>query len=168
MILTGDLNINLLNFDKNKEVNEFLDVLTSNWFTPQILGPTRFVEHNKPSLVDNIFVNFSHMHCPTRNIIEKITDHLPNFLLIKAVNTQLDSKVKTLKSDLQHFTSKKLINDFLELNLGKKIQCTKDINQKYELFHKNLFEVIDQNAPLKPLTKKEAKGRKNHGSQKEF
>ena len=59
VILIGDLNIILLNFDKNKEVNEFLDILTSNWFTPQILGPTRFVEHNKPSLVDNIFVNFS-------------------------------------------------------------------------------------------------------------
>ena len=70
VILTGDLNINLLNFDKNKEVNEFLDVLTSNWFTPQILGPTRFVEHNKPSLVDNIFVNFSDMHCTRQNIIK--------------------------------------------------------------------------------------------------
>ena len=63
MILTGDLNINLLDFDRNKEVNEFLDILTSNWFTPQILGPTRFVEHTKHSLVENIFVNFSDMHC---------------------------------------------------------------------------------------------------------
>ena len=79
MILTGDLNINLLNFDKNKEVNEFLEVLTSNWFTPQILGPTRFEEQNKPSLVDNIFVNFSDIHSTSGNITEKITDHLPNF-----------------------------------------------------------------------------------------
>ena len=30
VILTGELNINLLNFDKNKEVNEFLGLLTSN------------------------------------------------------------------------------------------------------------------------------------------
>ena len=160
VILTRELNINLLNFDKNKEVNEFLDVLTSNWFTPQILGPTRFVEHNKPSLVDNIFVNFSDMYCTSGNIIEKITDHLPNFLLIEGLNTQLDSKVKTLKRDLQHFTPKKLINDFLALNLGEKLERTKDINQKYELFHKNLVEVINQNAPLKPLTKKEAKRQK--------
>ena len=159
-ILTRELNINLLNFDKNKEVNEFLDVLTSNWFTPQILGPTRFVEHNKPSLVDNIFVNFSDMHCTSGNIIEKITDHLPNFLLIESLNTQLDSKVKTLKRDPQHFPPKKLINDFLALNLGEKLERTKDINQKYELFHKNLVEVIDQNAPLRPLTKEEAKRQK--------
>ena len=128
VILTGDLNINLLNFDKNKEVNEFLDILTSNWFTPQILGPTRFVEHNKPSLVDNIFVNFSDMHCTSGNIIEKITDHLPNFLIIASLNTQLDCKVKTLKRDLQHFknlTPKKLINDFLALNLGGKTRTYK-------------------------------------------
>ena len=108
------------------------------------------------------------MHCTSGNIIEKITDHLPNFLLIKGLNTQFDSKVKTLKRDLQHFTPKKLINDFLALNLGRKLERTKDINQKCELFHKNLVEVIDQNAPLMPLTKKQPKGRKKHGSQKEF
>ena len=63
MILTGDLNINLLNFGKKKEVYEFFDVLTSNWFAPQILEPTRFAEHNKPCIVDNILFNFSDMHC---------------------------------------------------------------------------------------------------------
>ena len=55
----------------NKEVNEFLDIFTGNWFTPEILGPTRFVEHNKPSLVDNIFVNFSDIYCTSENIIQK-------------------------------------------------------------------------------------------------
>ena len=71
VILTGDLNINLLNFDKKHEVNGFLDLLTSNWFTLQILGRTRFVEQNKPSLVDNIFIKFSDMHCTCGSIIEK-------------------------------------------------------------------------------------------------
>ena len=79
VILTRDLNINLLNFDKNKEVNEFLEVLTSSYFNSQILGPTRFVEQNKLSPADNIFVNFSDMHCTSGNILEKITDHLPFF-----------------------------------------------------------------------------------------
>ena len=58
------------------------------------------------------------------------------------------------------YTKKKLINDFLTLNLGEKLEPTKDINQKYKLFHKNLVEVIDQNAPLKPMTKKEVKRQK--------
>ena len=100
------------------------------------------------------------MHCKSANIIVKITDHSPIFLIIGSLNTQLDCKFKTLKKDLKHFTPKKLINDFLALNLGEKLECTKDINQKYELFHKNLVEVIDQNAPLKPMTKTEAKRQK--------
>ena len=37
VILTGDFNLNLLKFDTNTEVNDFLDLLTRLWFTPHIL-----------------------------------------------------------------------------------------------------------------------------------
>ena len=46
VILTGDFKVNLLTLDKNKEENEFLDLLTSNWFIPKFIGPNGFVEHN--------------------------------------------------------------------------------------------------------------------------
>ena len=46
------------------------------------------------------------------------------------------------------------IRDFLELNLGEKLERTKVISQKYGLFQKNIVEVIDKNAPLKTLIKK--------------
>ena len=62
MILTG-LKHQSTELWQKKEVYEFFDVLTSNWFAPKILEPTRFAEHNKPSLVDNIIFNFSDMHC---------------------------------------------------------------------------------------------------------
>ena len=52
------------------------------------------------------------------------------------------------------------MSDFLELNLGEKLERTKVISQKYRLFHKNIVEVIDKNAPLKTLIKKEAKNQK--------
>ena len=131
-----------MNFDKNEEVNEFLEVLTSNWFTQQILGPTRFVEQNKPSLADNIFVNFSDMHCTSGNIIEKITDHLPNFLIIENLNTQLDSKVRTLNRDLQHFTPEKITNDFLALNLGGKLELQKILTKNMNYFTKILLKSL--------------------------
>ena len=47
ILLTGDFNLNLLKFYKNKEVTEFLDFPTVKWFTPQILGPTRITENYK-------------------------------------------------------------------------------------------------------------------------
>ena len=45
IILTGDFNFNLLKFEKNKEVNAFLEILTINWLSPQILGPSRITGH---------------------------------------------------------------------------------------------------------------------------
>ena len=61
VILTGDFNVNLLNFDKRKQENEFLDPITSIWFTSKIFRPTIFIEHNIHSIADNIFVNFTDM-----------------------------------------------------------------------------------------------------------
>ena len=58
VILTGDFNLNLLKFDTNTEVNDFLDLLTRKWFTPHILDPTRITPQDKPSLIDNIFLDF--------------------------------------------------------------------------------------------------------------
>ena len=82
IILTGDFNLNLLKFDKNKEITEFLDFLTTKWFTPQILGPTRITENEQASLIDNFFIDFNDLHCTSGNVFEKISDHLPDFLII--------------------------------------------------------------------------------------
>ena len=56
-IIGGDFNFNLLDYDKNIEVNTFLDLMTENLFAPQIFGPTLVNDRNKPSLVDNFFVH---------------------------------------------------------------------------------------------------------------
>ena len=54
-ILTGDFNLNLLKFEKSKEVTEFLVFLTAKCFTPQILGSTRITENEQASLIDHFF-----------------------------------------------------------------------------------------------------------------
>ena len=92
IILTGDFNLNLLKFDKNKEITEFLDFLTTKWFTPQILGPTRITENEQVSLIDNFFINFNDWHCTSGNFFEKISDHLPNFLIIEKLSYHLKKR----------------------------------------------------------------------------
>ena len=94
IILTGDVNLNLLKFDKNKEITEFLDFLTTKWFTPQILGPTRITENEQASLIDNFFSDF---HCTSGNFFEKISDHLPNFLIIEKLSYHLKKKKSLIK-----------------------------------------------------------------------
>ena len=51
-VLMGDFNIDLLKCDTNNDSNLFLNNLSSNFFTPYVLQPTRL---RSKSLIDNIF-----------------------------------------------------------------------------------------------------------------
>ena len=55
MVLMSDFNINLL-YQENREVFNFVDVLSSNSFFPTITLPTR-IANNTISLIDNILTN---------------------------------------------------------------------------------------------------------------
>ena len=56
VVLLGDFNIDLLNFDTSEYVSTFLDDLASNSLQPQILLPTR-ISNNSKTLINNIFSN---------------------------------------------------------------------------------------------------------------
>ena len=51
----------------------------TNVLQPCILEPTRFVDSNKPSLVDNIFTNAINKNIIRGNLLTKLSDHMPNF-----------------------------------------------------------------------------------------
>ena len=57
IIICGDFNHDLLKYKHNEYINEFLDTISSNFLQPYITKSKRIVKYNRPSLVDNIFVN---------------------------------------------------------------------------------------------------------------
>ena len=63
VIMTSDFNLNLLNFEKNKQAEEFLQYFTSQWLNPQVIGSTRVSQYEKQSLLDNFFINFHELNC---------------------------------------------------------------------------------------------------------
>ena len=90
------------------------------------------------------------MHCYSGKLIEKITDHLTNFLIIENLFVKLDTQHRPLKRDLRNFDDDKLVKDIKELNLEQKMENIRSqINQKYTFFLENIIKVIDKNAPLK-------------------
>ena len=109
------------------------------------------------------------MHCYKGNLIEKIPDHLPNFLIIKKLTVKLDNQNRPLKSDFKNFDENKFVRDIEELNLKLKIEIIRgQINQKYTFFHENIMKVTDKNTPLKNSLKRNLKDQKNHGQQKAY
>ena len=53
-LISGDFNINLLNFDKHPLTEDFINTLGSFFLEPHILKPTRITNHSA-TLIDNIF-----------------------------------------------------------------------------------------------------------------
>ena len=67
--------------------------MNSNLHRPCITEPTRIVDKQKRTLIDNIFVNLLSKELKSGNLIKKISDHLPNFINIKNIK-QKDIKTE--------------------------------------------------------------------------
>ena len=83
IVLLGDFNIVLLNFDTSEYASTFLN-LASNSLQPQIPLPTR-ISSNSKSLIDNIFCNIPNpliKSAMSGNISSSISDHLPQFFIL--------------------------------------------------------------------------------------
>ena len=57
---------------------------------------------------------------------------------------------------------------FESLNLEEKMKNYSKIKEKYDFFHRNIMEVINNNAPIREQTKMEMKRKSNLESQKEY
>ena len=85
----GDFNINLLNVDKNIQVSEFMEIMTSMSYFPLICKPTRISTSKKSgkitkTLIDNIFTNYINCDSSSHGIFcTDISDHFPIFAINK-------------------------------------------------------------------------------------
>ena len=96
-VILGDFNLDLLKFETHSGTNDFLNILVSSYFQPQILQPTRITDHSA-TLIDNIFFNSLERLTISGNLIYDLTDHLPNFLVVSKFSS-LPENVKIFKRD---------------------------------------------------------------------
>ena len=132
--------------------------MTISWLSPQILGPSRITGPEKPSLIDNIFINFHDLQCSSGNLIERISEHLPNFLITEQINITKMPKTKIRKIDYINFDSEILIKEFQNLNIENKTHMC--LNNKYVYIHEKTMKIINKNIPLKELSGNEIKKKK--------
>ena len=80
---------------------------------------------------------------------------MPNFILIDNMNTTTKQKNKLTKRDLSKFDKEKCTADFDEHKVMNLIKDEKNVNNKYNKFHNEVLSVINTNAPLKTISKRE-------------
>ena len=87
-----DFNRNLLNFESNESVADFLHRMCTHCFLPCISGPTRLRPQSK-SLNDNIFYSGISNNIQCGNVLTNIPNHLSQILFLlskKNINTSSD------------------------------------------------------------------------------
>ena len=82
LILLGDFNINLLNFESHNKTNIFLDDIISNGVIPLITKPTRITDHSA-TLIDHINTNMTEHNITSGIVITDIADHFGTFCVIE-------------------------------------------------------------------------------------
>ena len=104
VILTGDFNVNLLNFGKKRGTHQFLEELFHNNYTPQITLPTRITDRSN-TLIDNNFLNAQVHKQTSGNITTSISDHLPQFTILKKFleTTNITEKEQIAYRDFKNF-----------------------------------------------------------------
>ena len=84
IVLLGDFNNDLLNFDTSVHVSTFLDDLATNSLQPWIFLPTR-ISKNSKTLIDNIFCNIATLRVKTvmsEDCSSSILAQLPQFFIL--------------------------------------------------------------------------------------
>ena len=151
VLIAGDFNYDLLKFDSNPIISDFLQMMLDNSYQPCITEPTRIVKGNKPSLVDNIFSN-SLETCISGNLFEKISDHLPSFAIIKTVKSK--PKPKCIKRrNMKNFNTGNFQADLLLVL--RELYNSNNAETAFLFFHKKFLAIVNKHAPFQILTRKQ-------------
>ena len=74
--ILGDFNLDLLKYQDNSQIDEFLNDMLSHSYFPTIRHPTRITD-SSATLLDNIFTNCIENFSESANVLSDISDHLP-------------------------------------------------------------------------------------------
>ena len=108
-VLMGDFNIDLLKTGGDNAASKFYNTMTSYFYTPYILQPTRL---RSKTLIDHIFFNSLEYHSYSGNLLYELSDHLSQFLILEGFVSELQlPETSMFKKDFDQFN----IREFEEL-----------------------------------------------------
>jgi len=153
-IIMGDFNIDLLKTNCHTDTDNFLRTLESCFYSPHILQPTRITDHSA-TLIDNIFFNSLSHHTISGNIYYDLSDHLPNFLIVKKLH-YVPKNIEIFKRDYSKYSKTNLVEDIASINWDSLPHCD-NVSDMFDQFYQKISNVVDQHLPLKRLSKREIK-----------
>ena len=124
VLIATDQNLDLLQYNVYPAVNELLELLLSNMFSPMITKPTR-ITHSTCTLIDNVYVRTKRYKiCTSAVICDNMSDHNPCYVNLN---------IKTDSNNKQSFYSTRSLNEEKISNI-----TTKLLNHRWDSFYELL------------------------------
>ena len=146
-----------MNYNSNTATTDYVILLFSKQFLPYIIHPSR-VTDGSSSLIDNILANISDNETVSGKILTHITDHFPQFLLVKHAGISYKN-LSYYQHDFSQLNSENLLNDFRDLDLAFLDDNFSNVDSKFNRFLSILQDLVKGHAPLKRLSKSDIKFR---------
>ena len=150
-LLLGDFNIDLLKIETHVDTDNFLNILESSFFLPQILQPTRITDHST-TLIDNIFFNSLQHFTISGNLVYDLTDH--HFIIFNKFSA-LSSKIKIFKRDFTQFNQTDLIEEMKKINWELEFVNNSNPTNMFDAFYNKVTQIINKHLPIKQLSRKD-------------
>ena len=96
----------LLKYDHDEEVADFLDTMYSKLLLPNISSPTR-ITSTSATLIDNNFTNDYDNTFRSGNLVTTLSDHLAQILIVPIRNTTRYKEPKKVYRDFQEILRNK-------------------------------------------------------------
>ena len=152
IVIAGDFNYDLLKIDSDQYAKTFIEQMYSSILQPCILEPTRIVNGNRPSLIDNIFINTLDKNTVSGNLTSRISDHMPNFLILHDLLDKPNHSSKKVR-DFSKFDENAFKTDVDKLSPIENL----DIDLAFQKFQDDYVNIINKHAPFKILSRQEIK-----------
>ena len=111
----GDLNINILNCDSNKDTADFVNVIYASLSYPTINTPTGIIATSK-TLIDNIFYNDFTKKIYSWKHSYSISDRLTHFLIFIDLTRNFDTSREKEVPKIRKFNKENLLADLTQID----------------------------------------------------
>ena len=148
IVLAGDFNINFLDFETNKNVQDFLNIIFRYNMIPLTNKPTRVNRHSA-NAIDHIITNSVTGHNDFKSAITK-TDLLGHFPIASAIKTNETTQIPLVKPTYKRSCCEKNIDRFKNILHNRNwddIKKIEDPNKAYKYFLHIFIDIYDNSFP---------------------
>jgi len=118
--LMGDFNIDLLKCNIKDDINVYYNSLSSNFFAPYVLHPSRPISK---TLIDNIFINTVEYDSFSGNLTIQLADHFFQFAILNDFFFNTQPKKQNIKErNFKNFNEREFQENLLNLDIDTILQ----------------------------------------------